>query len=341
MNLFLKYFKKHHALFLLVIVFLWWAIIFVSKNFELQKLEYRNVIELKPVGEFVNGKIVFFHLKDIEVPEIKIDITDPYKDPDTPSAIHIECWQCGKKIPSDSTVCQNCGAIQEAADSDQDGMPNWWEVRYGLDPEEDSDAEEDKDNDKYTNLNEYLEGSDPTNSKSTPLTERIEAKVIKIYRKPLSIMFRGYAEPKIGEYDLEINWEVTAKGTGRTYVEKIGEAVKGYRILEFRKKIRTVNKPKQNLTIDIDESFVIIKAPLGQKLKLTINKIYTMEELFARIELTDVDDKPLYKEVDIGKTFKAWVKGELVPFIVTEILFDRIHIKDEKDQIYILIQQKK
>jgi hypothetical protein len=48
------------------------------------------------------------------------------------------------------------------ADSDGDGMPDEWEIRYGLDPNDASDAAKDKDGDGYTNLEEFLNGTDPT-----------------------------------------------------------------------------------------------------------------------------------------------------------------------------------
>jgi hypothetical protein len=47
-------------------------------------------------------------------------------------------------------------------DSDGDGIPDWWEKKYGLDPNDPSDGAKDKDGDGYTNLEEYLNGTDPT-----------------------------------------------------------------------------------------------------------------------------------------------------------------------------------
>jgi hypothetical protein len=46
-------------------------------------------------------------------------------------------------------------------DDDGDGMPDEWELRYPLDPLDGSDADEDPDMDGRTNLEEYLEGTDP------------------------------------------------------------------------------------------------------------------------------------------------------------------------------------
>lgn len=48
------------------------------------------------------------------------------------------------------------------ADSDNDGMPDWWEKKFGLNPKDPSDAALDKDGDGYTNIEEYLNGTDPT-----------------------------------------------------------------------------------------------------------------------------------------------------------------------------------
>jgi len=47
-------------------------------------------------------------------------------------------------------------------DSDHDGMPDEWEKKYGLDPNDPADAAKDLDGDGYTNLEEYLNGTDPT-----------------------------------------------------------------------------------------------------------------------------------------------------------------------------------
>jgi hypothetical protein len=47
-------------------------------------------------------------------------------------------------------------------DSDGDGMPDEWESRYELDPKDASDGSQDKDGDGYTNVEEYLNGTDPT-----------------------------------------------------------------------------------------------------------------------------------------------------------------------------------
>ena len=46
-------------------------------------------------------------------------------------------------------------------DTDLDGMENWWETYWGLDPLDPSDASENPDGDAYTNLVEFINGTDP------------------------------------------------------------------------------------------------------------------------------------------------------------------------------------
>lgn len=46
-------------------------------------------------------------------------------------------------------------------DRDNDGMPDWWEEKYGFNPEKQFDAEDDNDGDGYTNLKEYQIGTNP------------------------------------------------------------------------------------------------------------------------------------------------------------------------------------
>jgi pectate lyase len=47
-------------------------------------------------------------------------------------------------------------------DSDEDGMPDSWERRHGLNPRDPADGSADKDKDGYTNVEEYLNSTIPT-----------------------------------------------------------------------------------------------------------------------------------------------------------------------------------
>ena len=60
------------------------------------------------------------------------------------------------------------------ADSDGDGMPDAWELQYGLNPLNPADATQDLDGDGSTNLEEYLAGTNPTQAGSVLRITSIE-----------------------------------------------------------------------------------------------------------------------------------------------------------------------
>jgi hypothetical protein len=52
--------------------------------------------------------------------------------------------------------------VSTVTDTDGDQMPDWWEISYGLNPNDPADAGQDPDGDGLTNLQEYLAGTNPT-----------------------------------------------------------------------------------------------------------------------------------------------------------------------------------
>jgi hypothetical protein len=60
-------------------------------------------------------------------------------------------------------------------DSDSDGMPDEWESRYGLDPNDPSDAASDQDNDGVTAFDEFLAGTIPSGSLDIDGNENYDA----------------------------------------------------------------------------------------------------------------------------------------------------------------------
>lgn len=69
------------------------------------------------------------------------------------------CPFCKQKLPEKKAI---------VLDADGDGLPDEWERRYGLNPDDPADANADSDNDGFTNMEEYLAKTDPKDAKSHP-----------------------------------------------------------------------------------------------------------------------------------------------------------------------------
>ena len=77
-----------------------------------------------------------------------------------------------RRLPADSykkgiiTGIEQVGGYPEYKgtpykDSDSDGMPDWWEIKYGLNPNDPSDVNGDINGDGYTNIEKFINGIDP------------------------------------------------------------------------------------------------------------------------------------------------------------------------------------
>jgi len=103
-------------------------------------------------------------------------------------------------------------------DTDDDGMPDGWEVQYGLNPLDPSDADGDLDGDGLTNLEEYQAGTNPTvfnthvsdfdgDGKTDIAIYRVASGVWWIYPSstgtPYPVGFGGHPSdiPVAGDYD--------------------------------------------------------------------------------------------------------------------------------------------
>ena len=102
---------------------------------------------------------------------------------------------CGKAISGDvraMPVCPYCGAKQEeekkaVLDADGDGLPDEWEKRYGLNPNDPADANADLDGDEFTNLEEYAAKTDPKDPKDHP--DYLDSLKIELPLKETSMPF--------------------------------------------------------------------------------------------------------------------------------------------------------
>ena len=76
-----------------------------------------------------------------EIAQLENITAEPNQDPDLDDANNLTEYQYGTD-PNDP-------------DTDTDGMPDGWEINYGLKPSDGNDAGEDTDGDGLTNYREY------------------------------------------------------------------------------------------------------------------------------------------------------------------------------------------
>ena len=125
----------------------------------------RDIVDQRIIEEVRTGKVYY---------EKKLPKVNPYGD--TSGLAQKSMAEDGsfkyRRLPKDSyklgiiTDPRQMGGYPEyngtpRIDSDNDGMPDEWETRYGLNPNDPSDAQKDCNGDGYTNIEKYINGIDP------------------------------------------------------------------------------------------------------------------------------------------------------------------------------------
>ncbi len=126
------------------------AALILSSNLSMTPDELQETLEASTVDMGTSGKDNLYGYGRLQVKDTDNDgIIDENEDKN-----HNGIVDSGETSPTD-------------ADTDNDGMPDGWEMQYGLNPVI-NDAAGDMDNDSFTNLKEYKEGTLPNDRNSRP-----------------------------------------------------------------------------------------------------------------------------------------------------------------------------
>ena len=150
---------------------------------------------------------------------------------------------CHKPIPFKSQECPYCGfkqrseddmeAVRGGVDADNDGMPDAWELKFGLNPNDPADAKKDADGDMFTNFEEYEAKTDPKNPESHPDFLDFLALASDLRTEELPFMFKMATPSPSGH---RLTFVATARNQEKKPV--IGDAVvKGMATAEVGKEV--------------------------------------------------------------------------------------------------------
>lgn len=200
----------------------------------------------------------------------------------------------------------------------EDGNPlhppiqNAWLIKYNLDYAAPDIKEQDADQDHFSNLEEFLAQTDPTNDRSIP-PYHTKLRLVKFDPKPFRLKFSG--TPDDGQ-TFTIN---TRDLKGRTQFLKLGDTIKGapYKVLSYEPKKTT----RHDVEVDISE-LTIQNTKTGQKIVLVYGK--------------ETDDPTSYGEFAYlydGSTFRIKKDDEFTLPPETERKYKLIDISAQEAQI--------
>ncbi len=142
--------------------------------------------------------------------------------------------------------------------------------------------------------------------------------LVKIYRQPVKLLFKGYLQLPDGSFSLQINW------AGQTDFKEVGETIRGYRIERFEKVVGT--KEIQNgLRCDVDNSYVIIHKEPAPPITLNKGTMMSEKELFAKIS-----------DGQSGNITVAHVGSKIRDYKVLDITEDEVLLSNTADEKTVL-----
>ncbi len=233
----------------------------------------------------------------------------------------VKC-KCGKAISGDVKAvpeCPYCHTKQEAEkvvvlDADGDGMPDEWEKRFGLNPGDPSDAAADKDGDGFTNLEEFLAKTDPTDAKDHP--DYLDSLKLTLPLKQTYLPFVFTKATKLPSGWRCEFFDASKKKVGNTGVvsAKIGEEIRGYGyvVKNYEQKSEMRERPGMKgmkMKFDVSEVTIERKAD-GKIVKFAIDPTVNDRKLKMVPVAVDVQATLQY-ERGAGKSFDVVAGSEI------------------------------
>ncbi len=139
-------------------------------------------------------------------------------------------------------------------------------------------------------------------------------KVLRTFKKPVELLFKGYLQLGDGTYIATINWG------GKTNFKKTGDEIRGYKMVDFKKEVKK-EKTAWGGEDEIDLSTITLERAGGERLELQISKITLEKEIFAQV-----------KDLKTGTVYDVHIGSEILNYKVVDIFPGMVIIIDSNNK---------
>lgn len=281
-------FKENYEKFILgviLIAFIFSLISLISSNNDEQDEEYNldslttKHIAQKKVTPETNDE--YERIKEISNnPVLLVTGTNAPSLLIAPSRVYCVNEQCKMPIPFADKTCKFCSENQPEdvaaadLDSDEDGMPDAYERKYGFNPFDPTDKDRDKDGDGFTNYEEYVAKSDPLIPDShPPLIDFLVIKDVKSIQFPYELK---------GKFEVKDNIKFQINGPSGTRMVSVGEELgnTGYKLTKYDQKEVVIKR--KGLPDKTGSVYVITLSKQQKEIQLQekAGKVFSEREVF-------------------------------------------------------------
>lgn len=291
----------------------------------------RKMAGLKPAKEFAEkiDTVPFETGRDAIYNPFLLDIVSWTNTPMYEVETRFWCVECRMPVPFEAKVCPHCESAipiewesDPEGDNDLDGIKNGLEEDYGLDSNDNTDAQKDFDGDGFTNYEELM---------ADPVTDPKDAAIFppiwsKVYLDAIGVMrfkLRFKSSIKMPDGTDKFGLNLQRGDRIKTYFVKMGEDVEGFTLDHYEVKERpddtTITKDISELTlIRGDKKIVLIK-----------NQDIQHDEYLARLIFRVKDQAPVEFVLSVGKTFE--LRSESYELILIDMTKQTVVIKRLSD----------
>ncbi len=197
-----------------------------------------------------------------------------------------KCPICGDSLPEPDNKTTTVIVINNDGDSDNDGIPDNVENRWGTNPKV-ADSESDKDGDGFANIYEYKNKTDGSKARNhPPLCQRLYLQEIR--RSPLDIKLKKittYGEKDKSNWDVQINTQNGRKSRFIVLGDTVRIGSKDYKLIDIVPK--TIKERRRNVMVKVDVSEIVLKSVKGND---TITAIRNKDVFSSKPQAALIDE---------------------------------------------------